>query len=612
MPIKMDRVIQKETLCKIVSLLLAVCSVAAMGIDFENLPEMRGLHAVLASFNGWGLAQAVFTLGLAFFYYRISKRFPIQKDIAVFSLFLSLLVVIGLCYRNATGIALSILNGAQIIKTLIVLTGYGTMLYCLVLLAYQWMNDLAGKHMRQQAEGSGGKERYRLKTGLFLFVCWLPYLVAFYPGTALYDAGTMLEQYFGYEPLTNHHPYFQILFLAFFVKIGIALGSAAFGMFLYVLVQVAAFIMVLVYMTDLLRRLGVSRQALRGLLCLYAFLPIFPVYAISVGKNINFAIVVLLLTIFMFETALFPDAFVHDRVKMILLPILLILLCLFRNEGLAIAVGCFPCFILLARKYWKRLGAVFAGVLLFVAFWFKGVLPMAGVPNGSIAESLSIPFMQTARCVACYGSEMTEEEKEAIDNILVFNTLSGRYLPEFSDRVKEKYNNDATKEEWEAYLKVYWKQFLDHPVTYLDAVLNKCYGYVYPDDQGRTKAYYVVGADIFRLNADGYDLKSSFPLRVESMNYFMDEFREIPLLGYTTSIGFYFWCTFLFMFYLIRCKKVNLLALYVPALITLLVCVASPVNAYFRYGLSVVFTVPFFFFVTLYAFKEKNARHGQD
>lgn len=610
--IKKGSVMQKETCGKTISLLLAICSVAAMGIHFENLSEMRGLHAVLASFRGWGLEQAVFTLGLAFFYHYIRKNYSVQKDIAVFSLFLSLLVVIGLCYRNATGIALSILNGAQIVKTLIVLTGYGTLLYCLVLVAYKWMNELTGKHVHQQAEESGSKEHYRLKTGLFLFVCWLPYLVAFYPGSALYDAGTMLEQWFGYEPLTNHHPFFQILFLVFFVKIGIALGSAAFGMFLYVLVQVAAFIMVLVYMTDLLKRLGVSRQALRGLLCLYAFLPIFPVYAISVGKNINFSIVVLLLTIFMFEAALSPEAFVHSRVKMILLPVLLILLCLFRNEGLAIAVGCFPCFMILAKKYWKVFGGIFAGVLLFVAFWFKGVLPMAGVPNGSIAESLSIPFLQTARCVANYGSEMTEEEKEAIDNILIFDTLSERYLPEFSDRVKEQYNNDATKEEWEAYLKVYWKQFLDHPVIYLDAVLNKCYGYFYPDDRGRMKAYYVVGADIFRLNADGYDLKSRFPSLVESMNYFMDEFREIPLLGYTTSIGFYFWCTFLFMFCLIRCKKVKLLALYVPAVITLLVCVASPVNAYFRYGLSVVFTVPFFFFVTLYAFGEEKTQHRQE
>lgn len=610
MSFTIDSVMQKETRNKVVCVMLAICSVAAMGINFENVSEMKGLYAVLASLHGWGLGQAVFVICLAYFYYYIRRHFTMQKDIAVFSLFLSFFVLIGLCYRNATGIALCMLNAAQIMKTMIVLIGYGTLLYCLILLLYQWMGDLAGRHVGNRLTENGVTDRYRLKTGFFLFICWLPYLIAFYPGSALYDAGTMLEQWYGYEPLTNHHPYFQILFLVLFVKIGVALGSAAVGMFLYVLVQVAAFIMVLSYMADFLRKLGISAYVLRGMICLYAFLPIFPVYAISVGKNINFAIAALLVTIFMFETAVSPDEFVQSRVKMVLLPILLILLCLFRNEGLAITVGCIPCFLILAKKHWKMLGTVFAGVLVFVAFWFKVFLPISGVPNGSIAESLSIPFLQTARCVVSYGHEMSEEEKEAIDNILVYDTLAERYLPEFSDRVKDLYNNDATKEEWEAYLKVYWKQFMDHPVTYLDAVLNKCYGYVYPDDPGRTKAYYVVGADVFRLNADGFDLKSRFPVLVEGMNQFMTYFREIPLLGYTTSIGFYFWCAFVFAFFLIKCRKWKLLTLYVPVVITLLVCVASPVNAYFRYGLSVVFAVPFLFFVALYVLKGEKASNA--
>lgn len=608
--LKQNGIIKKEIVSRIIIILLAICSVAAIGIDFESGSEIgSGFTAVLSSFHGWGMGQAVFTLCLVAFYAHVWKKHSqIQKDVAFFSLFLAILVLIGLCYRNATGIALCMLNTVQLVKTAIVLIGYGTMFYCFVLLLYQWMKELAAKYLLRQGTVEE-KGNYRLKTSLFLFICWLPYLIAFYPGTALYDAGTMLEQYFGYAALTNHHPYFQILFLAFFVKIGSALGSAAFGMFLYVLIQVAAFIMVLSYMTDVFRKLGVSKKVLRVIVCLYAFLPIFPVYAISVGKNINFAIVILLLTVFMFEAALSPDEFVHSRSKMILLPILLILVCLFRNEGLAIVVGCFPCFLIIARKYWKVFAGIFAGVLLFVAFWFKGILPMAGVAQGSIAESMSIPFLQTARCVAYYGDEMSEEDKAAIDRLLEVDTLPERYLPEFSDRVKDQYNNDATKEDWEAYLKVYWKQFLEHPVTYLDAVLNKCYGYFYPDDPGRTKAYYVIGADIFQLNEDGYDLESKFPVLVEGMDEFMTVFREIPLLGYTTSIGFWFWCAFFFMFFLMKCKRAKQLVLYVPAILVFLVCVASPVNAYFRYGLSVVFTVPFFFLATLYAFKEiKDAK----
>lgn len=594
----------RKVLSRILYLLLAINSVAAIGIDFESGAEIgsRGI-AVLSSFRGWGMGAAVFVLCLAALYQYTFTKFPrIQRDVVFFSFFLSVLMLLGLCYRNATGIALCMLNTVQLGKSMIVLIGYGSLFYCFLLLLFRWMKGLAAK--QHQKADEDGRKASSFRTGVFLFICWLPYLIAFYPGTALYDAGTMLEQYFGYAPLTNHHPYFQILFLATFVNLGNALGSAAFGMFLYVLIQVAAFIMVLTYILNLFRRLGVSAGVLRALLYLYAFLPIFPVYAISVGKNINFAIVILLLTVFMFEMSLSPEQFVHSRPKMILLPILLILVCLFRNEGLAIAIGCFPCFILIAKKHWKLLCGIFASVFLFTIVWFQSILPMAGVAPGSIAESMSIPFLQTARCVTYYGEEMSMEERTAIDRLLEFDTLPERYLPEFSDRVKELYHNEATKADWEAYLKVYWKQFLDHPVTYLDAVLNKCYGYFYPDDPGRTKAYYVVGADIFRLNENGYDLKSKFPELVEAMDQFMTVFRNIPLLGYTTSIGAWFWCTFILMFFLIRCRKNKLLVLYIPAGLIFLVCVASPVNAYFRYGLSVVFTVPFFFLVTLHAIND--------
>ena len=220
MSLRIDDIMQKETRNKVVCLLLAVCSVAAIGINFENIPEMKGLYAVLASLHGWGLGQAVLVLCLACLYHYIRRSFPVQKDIAVFSLLLSGFVLLGLCYKNATGIALCMLNAAQVMKTMLVLIGYGTMIYCLVLILYQWMINLTKRHVGSRQAVGSANDKYKLKTGIFLFVCWLPYLISFYPGSALYDAGTMLEQWYGYEPLTNHHPYFQILFLVFFVKIG--------------------------------------------------------------------------------------------------------------------------------------------------------------------------------------------------------------------------------------------------------------------------------------------------------------------------------------------------------------------------------------------------------
>ena len=597
---------------KLIFCILAIVSVAAVSIEYEIIETAEGslstAYAVLASFRGWGIGHFLFAVCLACIYCHAFKRFLFQKDTAVLAFLLAMLMLMGLCYRNATGMMLAVNSVAQIIKSGLVLLGYGTMFYCAILFLRVWLSRFLSELGRETGDGEGAEKHYRLKTAVFLLACWSPYLVALYPGTTLYDAGTMLEQFYGYAPLTNHHPYFQILLFGVFVEAGNSLGSGAAGMFVYVLLQVGGFIAVLSYLFYFIRSIGVPERARRFLLSLYAFLPVFPVYAVSVGKNMNFSIVILLLTVYLFEIFLSAEDFVRNRKKMILLPALLTLVCLFRNEGLAIVIGCFPCFIVLAKRYWKVFSGIFAGVFLFVAIWFKWILPYAGVASGSVAESLSIPFLQTARSVCYYGSEMTQEEIEAIDRVLEFDTLPERYLPEFSDRVKERYNNDATKEEIDAYLKVYLKQFFEHPVTYIDAFLNKCYGYFYPDDRGRTKAWFVVGADVSTLNRDGFDLESRFPAFVKWLNDFLEAFREVPLIGYTTSIGFYSWCVFLTMFFVMKSKRKRIITIFVPAFLVLLICAASPVNAYFRYGLPVVFSVPFFAAIGIYVMMSEEGK----
>lgn len=600
--------ISKSTLGKGSAWILAVISMAALGMDYEIAAEVDGggiIFEILSSLHGWGIGQLIFTICLACIYMYVIREFILQWDIIIFSVLLSLLMVIGLCYQNATGIVLTVFNVAQIVKTCIILIGYSSMFYCAILFLQNFLFKIAAEKMENRVTVV---KFYRIKVGVFLFLCWLPYLVAFYPGTTLYDAGTMLEQFYGYLELTNHHPYFQILMLGLFVKAGAFLGSGAAGMFVYVFIQVCAFIAVLSYMMGILRDMKLSRKVRKVLIYIYAFLPVFPLYAISVGKNINFAIVVLLLTVFMFEICINADSFVRNRKKMILLPVMLMLSILFRNEGLAIAIGCCLCYIFLAKQYRKIFVGIFGGVLILAGVWFKCVLPFAGVAEGSIAEGLSIPFMQTARSVCYYSDEMTEEDKRVIDNILKFDTLAERYNPEISDYVKRDYNENVSKEDIQAYTKVYWKQFFEHPITYIDAFLNKCYGYFYPDDKGKIKAWFVVGADVPTLNADGYDLKSKFPRLVKGMDNLMNTFREIPLLGYLTSIGFYTWCTFLSIFFIVKGKKRRLLYIFVPAVLVLLVCVASPVNAYFRYGLPVVFSVPFFAAVTLWSMMPRESQ----
>lgn len=606
---KIVKIMQKNTVRKLFCCLLAITTVTAVGINFENTAEVviksnfvNNIYNILNSFQGWGIGQFLYVIGLTYIYEFYCKNHNFQKYIAVFSCFLSLLMLMGMCYQNEVGIALIVQNFAQVVKSCIVILGYSSMFYCAIFWLHIWMQKLIQNIKTENHENKVQGKHYIFKVASFIFICWLPYLIVYYPGAPSYDAISMLEQFFGYRPLTNANPYLQTLLIGIFVQIGNYFASASVGVFLYILLQVCSFIMVVAYMANLLKNIGIPKIIIRILVCIYALVPTFPLYAITIGKNTNFAIGVLLLTIFLFEVSRNPDVFVHNTPKMVLLAVVLLLICLFRNEGIFFLVGFAPCFISLAKKYRKVFFGIFTSVLFLVVLWLKCFLPFCGVQKGSSAEALSIPFMQTARCVYYYGEEMTEEEIEVIDRILQFDTLTERYAPEISDDVKAKYNKYATDEELREYLKVYFHQFLKYPITYVDAVLNKSYGYLYPDDKGKIRPYWSVTLNFPDLDKHEFKFRPEFLTEISrSVFGIWERSRNIPLLGYTTSIGFYFWCTFLSMFFIIRFKNRRLLYLFVPAMISLLVCVASPVNAYFRYGLSVVFAVPFYAAIVIYS-----------
>lgn len=71
------------------------------------------------------------------------------------------------------------------------------------------------------------------------------------------------------------------------------------------------------------------------------------------------------------------------------------------------------------------------------------MLPSLKITGGSVRESLSVPFQQTARYVRDYGDEVTEEVKEAIDSILRYDLLASKYNPNLSDPVKKLFNENS-------------------------------------------------------------------------------------------------------------------------------------------------------------------------
>ena len=94
-------------------------------------------------------------------------------------------------------------------------------------------------------------------------------------------------------------------------------------------------------------------------------------------------------------------------------------------------------------------------------------------------------WKRTARTVVEHGDEITQEEKEAIDAVLDYNSLAENYKPHLSDPVKATIRKDADSKVLIRYLVTWFRMFFKYPATYVKATVNQNYLLVYPREENR-------------------------------------------------------------------------------------------------------------------------------
>ena len=153
------------------------------------------------------------------------------------------------------------------------------------------------------------------------------------------------------------------------------------------------------------------------------------------------------------------------------------------------------------------------------------------------------------------------------------------------------------------YFGVWLGQFFKHPLVYLEATVANTYGYFYPN----TTSWYVYYKYDDRLSSAGFDYRYNQleDLR-NTLSKYANTYKKIPLIGLSVNIGFSFFVLMTLFIYVFYEKKYNDLLIFVPHFVLLFVCVASPVNTYFRYAMPYVFALPILFCITLFILNEKD------
>ncbi len=460
---------------------------------------------------------------------------------------------------------------------------------------------------------------------VIILICWLPYLIAYYPGILGADQSNQVKQFLGYDipewsasnstklidenvKITNHHPVLHTIGIGLCAKLGLAIGNVNFGIFIFTLMQYILLGIALANIINFMKKLKVPYWIKVLSLLLFALSPTIAVCSVQVNKDVIFASLIILYVIRLYELIKSSNNKKLTIKSCIGIIILSLLVCLFRNNGIYAIVLSLPFVAIIDKLNRKQILISSITVLIIYQLIISVILPLFKIPNSGIREMLSVPFQQTARYVKEHGDEVTEEEKQIIDKILDYDTLAERYDPLLSDPVKRDYNKDATTEDLINYFKVWFAQFLKHPTTYIQATMNNVYGYFYPETNLRQYNYYMVNSieDINEIENFDYGYIDELQGERHFIKGIASIITKFPGISWTMNIAFNVWLIMIIFVYLIYSKKNRYIIYLLPFISIILVCILSPVNAAYRYSISFIFGMPLTVAIFIDILKQKQ------
>ena len=540
-----------------------------------------------------------------------SERFPkaIEKRGRIFSAvlaaFFAVCIQVGYSINNADAtLDLFFCTFLTFIASTAIVVGYALLFYpalCGAVWFAENYSDLLAKNdgIRKfglKADGFLSKKTF-LKLWLGIVICWLPYMIINYPATVHADSGRMLSHFLN-DRLDNHDPIMQTLFLGHFYRYFRNMtGSGNAAAFLFSAFQsfYCSAIFAAFY-THLYKTRKMPVQMLAPVYVITAVMPMFTRNSATICKDSNYAIYVLLfvLLIFLYDRCRAKDI----KIVLPLMFIDLLLVMFARKNGLhLVAISSFVFFVYLMTT--KREDKFIILLITFCAAVFLHAVVEHAVltrldlleADNDTRESSSVFFQQTARYVRDHSDVISTEEILAIDKVLDYYAIGDLYEAKRSDPVKETYRNEATDEDYKNYLKAWAKGLFKEPGCYIQATLGNISGYFYPDDFGYYGDLYFVSQTF----TDEIKAPEKLGKTAEALRIMDCDSHHIPVVGLFSSVGFYIWADiFMALFFLYK-KRYSLFVYNMPAIVTILICMASPINNTVRYALPAIFMVPFIF-----------------
>ena len=385
-----------------------------------------------------------------------------------------------------------------------------------------------------------GSFRARRAFALML-LCYVPMFAVAFPGAFAYDVPYQLRQVFTGQ-YSTHHPLLHTLLLGACVRLGHALGCINLGAALYTLVQMTGLAACFAACCASIARQSGARAARRSAV-FFALYPLHMCMAVCATKDVLFA-GLFALTLALAREQLAGGGLTPRRMAgLVLCGAGMMLL---RNNAIYAVAAFIVLALLLCRGRALRLcGALALSAALCAAG--NGALKAAmHAEPGDLCEMLSWPIQQLARARVLHGDRLTQQERQAIDELMPGESWR-LYDPTISDPVKFEFDTAQLLSDPGRYVGVYLSVGSKCPKDYFDAVLMHTYSFFYPYSRYGVSGYYLqLGI------SDAYDdwcdferieSRSLFPRVLASLSWRFGAqgAMQIPVLGYLFNMGVIVW-----------------------------------------------------------------------
>lgn len=524
--------------------------------------------------------------------------------IKVFSSILAFIFVIGEDITHTQALFRGSLNRYSFVLFFILLIGYYLIFKYFLHLVWDKYNvyikkfDIELNTFRLKID----RRKYFSLLTPFLLVRILAFILL-YPGVTTYDSMVIIGEGLGIYPLTNSHPYLFTYTVSLFTKFGMKfLGGVGVGVAIFNFLTLVITTLIYVYVLYRIFELSNNKWLNRCLYLFYLLFPNFIIVSFTMYKDVYMVNALMLFFLCIIYILYQPAKFFENKNFLFMFIISFFgIYMMHRKAVIYIIVGILILFIFNKRYYKKILFYSVVSISFTLIINFIASSLIQPQESRKRYDYLAPRFQQLAAAVYYHPDSFSSEELAFYDSTLGLEN-NKKFVYYKADPIKDSMKNEQFEGREHEFFKLWFKGYLTHPKTYIDALLNLSVSYWYPynfSDLTYMGNYYQVmyedSSNVYGNTTsldDGWKNQTKFKKLQEFYWNIHKTISYLPIFSIFYSAGLYTILLLIILMISLLRRDYKILGLIIICVSIILTCIYSPIVNYFRYSYVFMAIIP--------------------